>query len=73
MARWLARVFLLVAAALLGWAGYLTLRPSGGGESPWGVERDRDVGEQPVGVRTLIFDLTNPAARSRRILGLAEG
>ncbi len=33
----------------------------------------RDIGEVPVGPFDVSFDVTNPAARPRRIIGFAEG
>ncbi|QDU22131.1 hypothetical protein [Urbifossiella limnaea] len=43
-------------------------------EPPWVVAPEvLDVGEVPVGDRVLTFEMTNPADRPRRIVGLNEG
>jgi len=70
---WSSRVLLIIAAGLLGFAGYLALQSSDQPSPAFIVEEcDRDLGERPSGAHTLSYRVTNPADRPRRIIGLAE-
>jgi hypothetical protein len=65
----------VAACVLAGWAAFLAFRPAEQ-QSPdtWEVEEpDRDLGELPLGTRTVTFRVTNRAAADRRVIGLAEG
>jgi hypothetical protein len=74
MTAQLSRILLLAAVSLLGVAGYLALRPDSDALPPFVVEEaDRDLGELTVGVHEVVFRLTNPADRPRRVIGLSEG
>ena len=74
MARWLARLSLVAAAGCLAAGAWLGLRPDAAPEPAFLVaDQDRDLGAVPLGDRELVFAVTNPADRPRRIIGLAEG
>jgi hypothetical protein len=69
------RVMFGLAVLLLGGAVVsllLSLRPAA--ESPMVVgPLDTDLGTTAPGSRTLMFTITNPADKPRRVIGLAEG
>lgn len=70
-----ARLTFGLALLLLGGAAVSFLRSvRTSDEPPFAVEPLAvDLGSVPAGDRTLTLALTNPADRSRRVIGLAEG
>jgi hypothetical protein len=74
IANKLSLFLLLSMVGLLGVAGYLTLRSDSEFLPPFVIEEpEHDLGELAVGVHDVIFRLTNPAEKPRRVIGLAEG
>lgn len=73
---WAARVCgaAAVVCAVLAVVEYVREQRTNGPEPPWVVSPEvADVGDVPVGDRVLTFEMTNPADRPRRIVGLNEG
>lgn len=76
MLRTLSIVCAVGALSLGAWAAYVAYQDSGAAapDPPFIVEPiELDLGAVPLGERTIEFAITNPARKSRRIIGLAEG
>src|SRR5438046_630365 len=71
MYRAAAAVSVVIAFGLLAWVGYSAYySPAPTQDAEWIVEGpDRDLGEIPLGDHTIEFQLTNPAAVARKIMG----
>ena len=74
MVTWLTRVCALAVVGFLFAAGYFAHwsepRPDPGFIV---APMEHDLGNVPLGTRTVAFAIANPAERPRRIIGLAEG
>jgi hypothetical protein len=76
MFAWLYRGAAVLAAGCLAagaWLAYRSPELDSTLEPPFVVETDRELGEVSVGDRELTFQITNPASRPRRIMGLNDG
>ncbi len=72
--RWAARVCGAAAVACAGLAAYEYSRPEPGPEPAWVVTPEvAELGAVPLGEHVVAFEMTNPADRPRRIVGLNEG
>jgi len=72
-ARWLCGLAAVVCGVLAA-VEYAREQRMNRPEPPWVVAPEvADVGDVPVGDRVLTFEMTNPADRPRRIVGLNEG
>lgn len=77
-----AWVFGVATVGLLAAAAYSAFGGPQGGPRPWSsptpdppfeVEAVRDLGVVPLGVVPVTFSITNPASRSRRVIGYIDG
>ncbi len=71
---WAARACGAAAVACAALAAYEYFRPEPGPEPAWVVTPEvAELGTVPVGEHVVAFEMTNPADRPRRIVGLNEG
>ena len=71
---WGWAVWASAAAVCAALAAVEYFRPPPGPEPAWVVAPEvADLGDVPVGERVVTFQMTNPADRPRRIVGLNEG
>lgn len=77
MYRTAIRLCTVAAVGLTAWGVGLTLRGEPDapvGEPPLVIDTlDHDLATVPVGPVEVVFEVTNPAGRPRRIIGFAEG
>jgi hypothetical protein len=74
MAVWLTRTFAVAALGLSLAGGYFAFRQEPVSEPLLVIEpTERDLGTVHLGSHPITFRIRNPAARDRRIIGLAEG
>lgn len=74
--RWAARICgaAAVVCGVLAVVEYVREERLNRPEPPWVVSPEvADLGEVPVGERVVAFEMTNPADRPRRVVGLNEG
>src|SRR5262245_11313065 len=70
---WLSRLFLLAALALVSLGGYQVLKPSvEPADETVSIDlADRELGRLPLGQHEIVFHITNPSDRPRRIIGFS--